>query len=116
MTSDTSVSPPPKIRRLKTYTPNVRGIPSPTLYSYIPHLFIIDVASAIHDIWAASYIADGWARGRQYSEEQKTHPQLVTFDSLPSEAQAHYLSTVESVLSVLIASGWKVSRPQVRKR
>lgn len=40
-------------------------------------------ASSIHDSWINNMIANGWTYGEEFSEESKTHPDMIDYRSLP---------------------------------
>lgn len=43
--------------------------------------------SAQHDAWSADKIANGWVYGETKNGDKKTHPCLVSFESLPDFQQ-----------------------------
>jgi hypothetical protein len=45
-------------------------------------------ASATHDAWSATKIADGWTYGPEKDASIKQHPCLVPFDQLPPHQRA----------------------------
>lgn len=56
--------------------------------------------SAQHDIWCAEKIEAGWTWGPHKDSTAKTHPCLVSFDSLPPEQKAKdalFVAVVESL-------------------
>jgi hypothetical protein len=62
------------------------------------------LARNIHELWAATRIADGWTYGPNRDDHLRTHPGLVPFDQL-DESEKQYdrtiaLETVKSLLAL----------------
>lgn len=47
------------------------------------------MARNVHEVWAASRIAEGWKYGPERNDGLKTHPGLVPYESL-SETEKNY--------------------------
>ena len=39
----------------------------------------------LHDMWARDLLDKYWQVGEEFSEEERTHPELVPFEQLPAE-------------------------------
>ena len=39
----------------------------------------------LHDVWARDLLDKSWQEGKELSEGEKTHPELVPFEQLPAE-------------------------------
>ena len=57
--------------------------------------------SAQHDAWMHDKISQGWSYGEVKDAEQKTHPCIVPFDSLPAHQQAKDKLFASIVLSLI---------------
>lgn len=40
-------------------------------------------ASSVHDAWINNMISNGWSYGKEYSKEDKKHPHMIDYRSLP---------------------------------
>lgn len=47
------------------------------------------IAENVHDVWAASRIAEGWSWGKERNDALKQHPCLVPYNEL-SESEKEY--------------------------
>lgn len=57
--------------------------------------------TASHDNWMRQKLADGWVWGPRLDRENKIHPNLVPFDSLPKYQQAKDILFKNIVKSLL---------------
>lgn len=56
-----------------------------------------------HANWTQTRLADGWVYGEVKDEKQKTHPNLVPYDDLPSDQRAKNILFVDSVKATMRA-------------
>jgi hypothetical protein len=61
-------------------------------------------ASASHDNWMKTKLAEGWVYGDAKDAEAKTHPCIVAFEELPRAQQAkdHLFQSIVHALAVFL--------------
>ena len=68
------------------------------------------LAEKVHDRWAVERLKQGWIHGAERSDQLKTSPTLIPYDALPEGEKAVDRATVETVLKLLISSGFHISK------
>lgn len=67
------------------------------------------IASNVHDVWAASRIAEGWTYGDAKNVEQKKTPLLVPYDELPESEKDYDRNTALETLKLIVKLGYNIS-------
>lgn len=67
------------------------------------------IASNVHDVWAASRIAEGWTYGDAKNVEQKKTPLLVPYDELPETEKDYDRNTAFETLKLIVKLGYNIS-------
>ena len=56
------------------------------------------IAENVHDVWAASRMAEGWSWGKERNDALKQHPCLVPYNELPeSEKEYDRKTSIETL-------------------
>lgn len=89
-----------------SYIKQELSTPLPTeLQILVEHLSV-----KVHDRWAHERLNTGWVYGTQRSDKLKTHPTLVPYDELPELEKDIDRATVDTVLKLVLKSGYVVSK------
>ncbi|MGS2721076.1 RyR domain-containing protein [Paraglaciecola aestuariivivens] len=95
-----------------SYDPNYI---KPLLNSPLPDSLvelIEPLSEKVHDRWAYERLSTGWVLGKERSDKLKTHPSIIPYSQL-SEAEKNVdRATVETVLKLLLAQGYRVEKEQ----
>lgn len=67
------------------------------------------IAENVHDVWAASRIAEGWTYGTSKDVEQKKTPLLVPYNELPESEKDYDRNTALETLKLIIKFGYNIS-------
>lgn len=67
------------------------------------------IAENVHDVWAASRIAEGWIYGTKKDAEKKVTPLLVPYADLPESEKDYDRNTALETIKLIIKMGYKVS-------
>lgn len=67
------------------------------------------IAENVHDVWAASRIAEGWTYGTSKDVEQKKTPLLVPYNELPESEKDYDRNTALETLRLIIKFGYNIS-------
>lgn len=62
-----------------------------------------DSLEALHDLWRAAYVADGWVYGEAVNYAQKVSPRLLPYADLPPE-QSQKVAVVQSTVRAIAGS------------
>ena len=65
----------------------------------------------VHEVWAATRIAQGWTYGSQRNDEKKTHPCLVPYEELPESEREYDRNTSIGTLKLIMKLGFTISKP-----
>ena len=66
------------------------------------------IAANVHDVWAATRIADGWQYGSTRDDARKLHPCLVPYDDLPESEKEYDRNTAIETLKLIMKLGFKI--------
>jgi hypothetical protein len=97
---------------MKNYTPQPIDTSDIVLSSELLEL-TEKIAENVHDVWAASRIADGWTYGATRNDALKQHPCLVPYDELPESEKEYDRNTAMGTLKVIEKLGFEILK---RKR
>lgn len=67
------------------------------------------IAENVHDVWAASRIAEGWTYGDTKNAAQKKTPLLVPYGELPESEKDYDRNTALETLKLIIKLGYSIS-------
>ena len=69
-----------------------------------------EIAENVHEVWAASRIAEGWTSGEQRDDARKQTPGLVPYDVLPEEEKAYDRNTAMQTLKLIVSLGYDIRK------
>ena len=72
------------------------------------------MAENVHDVWAATRIAQGWTYGPERNDADKKHPCLVPYGELPEEEKIYDRNTSIETLKFIIMKGFVIEK-MIRK-
>lgn len=64
------------------------------------------IAENVHDVWAASRIAEGWSWGKERNDALKQHPCLVPYNELPESEKEYDRKTSIETLKLIQKLGF----------
>lgn len=67
------------------------------------------IAENVHNVWAASRIAEGWTYGVSKDVDQKKTPLLVPYNELPESEKDYDRNTALETLKLIIKLGYSIS-------
>ena len=67
-------------------------------------------AENVHEVWAASRVAQGWTSGPLRDDEKKQTPCLVPYADLPEEEKAYDRNTAMQTLKLIVALGYDIRK------
>ena len=70
------------------------------------------IAENVHEVWAASRMAEGWTLGPERNTEKKTTPCLVPYGELPEEEKAYDRNTAMQTLKLIVKLGYRILPPE----
>ena len=70
------------------------------------------IAENVHDVWAASRIAEGWTYGEKRDDQLKQTPCLVAYSDLPEAEKEYDRNTALGTLKLVIALGYKIEKAE----
>lgn len=68
------------------------------------------MAENVHNVWAATRIAQGWTYGPERNDAKKQHPCLVPYSDLPEEEKEYDRNTSLETLRFIIKAGFKIKK------
>jgi ryanodine receptor 2 len=76
---------------------------SPELLKFTEH-----IAAHVHEVWAATRIAEGWKYGPKRNDERKEHPCLVPYSELPETEKEYDRKTAIETLKAIGSLGLRI--------
>lgn len=64
------------------------------------------IAENVHDVWAASRMAEGWSWGKERNDALKQHPCLVPYNELPESEKEYDRKTSIETLELIQKLGF----------
>lgn len=64
------------------------------------------MARNVHEVWAATRMAQGWSYGPQRDDAAKRHPCLVPYEDLPEEEKVYDRNTSIETLKFILSKGF----------
>jgi hypothetical protein len=68
------------------------------------------IAENVHDVWAASRIADGWRYGDTRNDALKQHPCLVPYAQLSESEKEYDRKTAMETLKLIVKLGFEIEK------
>lgn len=68
------------------------------------------MAENVHEVWAATRVAQGWTYGSERNDADKKHPCLVPYDQLPEEEKVYDRNTSIETLKFIISKGFEIKK------
>lgn len=68
------------------------------------------MAENVHDVWAATRLAQGWTYGPERNDSAKKHPCLVPYDQLPEKEKVYDRNTSIETLRFIISNGFEIRK------
>ena len=68
------------------------------------------IAENVHEVWAASRIAQGWTYGPVRDDAKKETPCLVPYADLPEEEKAYDRDTAMETLKLIVSLGYDIQK------
>lgn len=69
-----------------------------------------EMSRNVHEVWAATRMAQGWTWGPERDDDMKRHPCLVPYDELPEEEKVFDRNTSLETLRFIVAKGFNIER------
>lgn len=91
------------------YQPHPKNVDDVTLPEELIAL-TEEIAENVHEVWAASRIAEGWTYGEQRDDARKQTPCLVPYDALPEEEKAYDRNTAMQTLKLIVSLGYDIRK------
>lgn len=68
------------------------------------------IAENVHEVWAASRIAEGWTYGPVRDDAKRQTPCLVPYAELPEEEKAYDRNTAMQTLKLIVSLGYDIQK------
>ena len=69
-----------------------------------------DIAKNVHEIWAASRVAEGWTWGTERNDVLKQHPCLIPYEELPEAEKEYDRKTAMQTLKLIQKLGFIIKK------
>lgn len=66
------------------------------------------IAENVHEVWAASRLAEGWTYGTERNDRLKQHPCLVPYNELPEIEKEYDRNTAMQTLRLIKKLGFDI--------
>lgn len=71
-----------------------------------------DIAKNVHEVWAASRIAEGWTWGTERNDILKQHPCLISYEELPEAEKEYDRKTAMQTLKLIQKLGFVIKKKE----
>ena len=68
------------------------------------------IAENVHEVWAASRVAEGWTYGPTRDDVRKQTPCLVPYADLTEEEKAYDRNTAMQTLKLIVSLGYDIRK------
>ena len=68
------------------------------------------IAKNVHEVWAATRIADGWTWGEERNDALKKHPCLIPYEELPDSEREYDRNTALETIKLIQKFGFNIER------
>lgn len=69
-----------------------------------------EMSKNVHEVWAATRMAQGWAYGPERNDAEKKHPCLVPYEELSEEERDYDRNTSQQTIKFILKLGFKISK------
>ena len=91
------------------YQPNPKNLDDVVLPEELAALTEV-IAENVHEVWAASRIAEGWIYGEERDDARRQTPCLVPYDQLPEIEKEYDRNTAMQTLKLIVALGYDIRK------
>lgn len=70
------------------------------------------IAENVHEVWAASRIAQGWSYGPKRDDEARETPCLVPYDELPEIEKEYDRNTAMETIKLIVSLGYTIKKQE----
>lgn len=70
------------------------------------------IAENVHDVWAASRIAQGWSYGPKRDDATMQTPCLVPYDELPEIEKEYDRNTAMETIKLIVSLGYTIKKEE----
>lgn len=67
-----------------------------------------EMARNVHEVWAATRMAQGWTYGPQRDDAARKHPCLVPYDELSEDEKTFDRNTSQETIRLIMKLGFKI--------
>jgi ryanodine receptor 2 len=71
---------------------------------------IEQISANVHEVWAATRIAEGWKYGKSRNDKCKEHPCLVPYADLPEHEKEYDRKTATETLKAISLLGFNITK------
>ena len=68
------------------------------------------IAENVHEVWAASRMAEGWTYGKERNDQLKQHPCLIPYDELTETEKDYDRNTAMETLKLIQKLGYTIKK------
>lgn len=68
------------------------------------------LARNVHEVWAATRIAQGWRFGPERNDARKEHPCLIPYEELPEAEREYDRNTAVETIRLILKLGFTIER------
>lgn len=68
------------------------------------------MARNVHEVWAASRMAQGWSYGPERNDRLRRHPCLVPYERLSEEERDYDRNTAVETLKLIMSQGYRIEK------
>ena len=68
------------------------------------------LAKNIHEVWAATHIAQCWTWGEERNDTLKYHPCLIPYEKLPKKEHEYDRNTAIETLKLIQSLGYEIKK------
>lgn len=66
------------------------------------------MARNVHEVWAASRMAQGWSYGPERDDRLRRHPGLVPYEELTEQERDYDRNTAVETLKLILSQGYRI--------
>jgi len=74
------------------------------------------LARNVHEVWAATRIAQGWRYGPERNDARKEHPCLIPYEELPETERTYDRQTALETLKLIQRLGFEIRERQPKQQ
>lgn len=69
-----------------------------------------EMSKNVHEVWAATRMAQGWTYGPKRNDAEKKHPCLVPYEELSEEERDYDRNTSQQTIKLIMKLGFKITK------